>query len=239
MSPWLSMLRRGWQQGGGPLGRPPPTRSRRWWWSSHSCSGRTGSTFFPDKGKGWCDGVQVVSLFGLWRTNWICGGGRVGSGLVNSRTQNPTATVWKTSQHIQYLELSNIRKSEASNHTEKGWNGTDLVIELVDGESDEEDEDGDEGDGHPPVPNVDRQVGQLRLQRGFSFWQTEAKISVMSPVGPTSPRHPHRLPRARSEAGCWWSPPSSGSTGSPTHGSDEHSPPPPQGLEQYGVKLEF
>ena len=238
MLPWLSMLRRGWQQGGGPLGRPPPTRSRRWWWSSRSCSGRTSSTFFPDKGKGWCDGVQVVSLFGLWRTNWICGGGRVGSGLVNSRTQNPTATVWKTSQHIQYLELSNIRKSEASNHTEKGWNGTDLVIELVDGESDEEDEDGHEGDGHPPVPNVDRQVGQLRLQRGFSFWPTKAKITTTSPVGPTSPRHPHHLLRVHSEAGCWCSPPSSGSTGSPTHGSDEHSPPPPQGLEHDWVKLE-
>ena len=43
------------------------------------------------------------------------------------------------------------------------------IVELVDGESNEEDEDGDEGDGHPPVPNVDRQVGQLRLQRGFCF----------------------------------------------------------------------
>ena len=43
------------------------------------------------------------------------------------------------------------------------------IVELVDGESNEEDEDGDEGDCHPSVANVDGKVGQLRLQRGLGF----------------------------------------------------------------------
>ena len=39
-----------------------------------------------------------------------------------------------------------------------------LVEELVDGEPDGEDDDGDEGDGHPAVPDLYRQVCQLRLK---------------------------------------------------------------------------
>ena len=43
------------------------------------------------------------------------------------------------------------------------------IVELVDGESNEEDEDGDEGDCHPSVANVDGKVGQLGLQQGLAF----------------------------------------------------------------------
>lgn len=41
---------------------------------------------------------------------------------------------------------------------------TNLVVELVDGESDAEDDDGDEGHGHAAVPDLDGEVGQLGLQ---------------------------------------------------------------------------
>ena len=39
-----------------------------------------------------------------------------------------------------------------------------LVVELVHGELDGEDEDGDERHGHAPVPDLDGEVGQLRLK---------------------------------------------------------------------------
>ena len=90
----------------------------------------------------------------------------------------------------------------------------------------------------PPYPMLIARLVSFACNEDFVVDKLR-QISVMSPVGPTSPRHPHHLLRVHSEAGCWCSPPSSGSTGSPTHGSDERSPPPPQGLEQYGVKLEF
>ena len=83
------------------------------------------------------------------------------------------------------LNIFNIWSCQTGNvsleMTRKGWNGTDPVIELVDGESDEEDEDGDEGDGHPPVPNIDRQVGQLCLQRRFCLTNWDKSLnSVIS-----------------------------------------------------------
>ena len=51
----------------------------------------------------------------------------------------------------------------------KGISKTDPIIELVNGESDEEDENGDKGDCHPSVSDVDCQVGQLCLQKEFGL----------------------------------------------------------------------
>ena len=42
-----------------------------------------------------------------------------------------------------------------------------LVVELVDGEPDEEDDHGDEGHGHAAVPDLDGEVGQLGLQHAL------------------------------------------------------------------------
>ena len=87
------------------------------------------------------------------------------SGLVNSRTQNPTATVWtgiETSQHIQ-LGVTRLQQKEMWILKLIEWSAH-LSVEIIDGESDEEDENGDKGDRHSSVTNVDRKVGQLGLQ---------------------------------------------------------------------------
>ncbi len=41
-----------------------------------------------------------------------------------------------------------------------------LKVELLNGELDGEDEGGGEGDGHPPVADLDCEVGELGLQDG-------------------------------------------------------------------------
>jgi hypothetical protein len=41
-----------------------------------------------------------------------------------------------------------------------------LKVELLNGELDGEDEGGGEGDGHPPVADLDGEVGELGLQDG-------------------------------------------------------------------------
>jgi hypothetical protein len=43
---------------------------------------------------------------------------------------------------------------------------TNLKVELFNGELDGEDEGGGEGDGHPPVADLDGEVGELGLQDG-------------------------------------------------------------------------
>ena len=104
--------------------------------------------------RGGCAGVQVVSLFGLEdKLNLWGRSGKVDLSIVSRKIpQRPSGT----SQNIQYRE--DVEESRSY-----------PIVELVDGESNEEDEDGDKGDCHPSVANVDRKVGQLGLKQGLGF----------------------------------------------------------------------